>query len=127
MDSIRPLAAAAAALFLLGSAGFPARAAITQSGAIFKFECYDAKLDVTRIVELNSDSKEVRSWSRVATKVTAGPFGPFSATITSEAITWNSKNDDSITRFTLDRKTKTLRALIIYNIMDEPRRESAAC
>ena len=103
------------------------RAAITQSGAIYKFECYAAKIDVTRIVEVNSDSKQVRIWSKVSPKLTVGPFGPYSATITSETITYNKKTEDSNTKYILDRKTKTLKTEIIYNIMDEPWRETASC
>lgn len=103
------------------------RASITQSGAIFKFECYAAKSDVTRIVEVDSNSKQVRSWSKVSSKMTVGPFGPYSATITSEAITWYKKGEDSNTKYTLVRKTKTLNTEIFYNIMDEPWREIASC
>lgn len=147
--SFRHLAVAAVALLFFGSAGLSAtpaeiaaakrlakewkpadpvqRASITQSGVLYKFECYAAKLNVTRIVEVNSETQEVRFWSKMSPTLTVGPLGPYTATITSETITWNKKSDDSSTKYILDRKTKTLKTEIIYNIMDEPFRETASC
>jgi hypothetical protein len=82
------------------------------------FECYAASTDITRIVQIDENTNQVRFWVKLQPTL-ARSVGPFYATITPRKITWaqitTRGRASSTTTYTLDRQMLTFNIHIIYN------------
>jgi len=94
----------------------PAIGANAKNSSITKVVCFEPN-NVLRILEIDYKAKSVRHWARF-TRGRSGPFGPYSAEISSDKVSWvenNSKGASiNVGYYTLDRKKKTLDIKIDY-------------
>jgi len=94
----------------------PAIGASAKNSSITKVVCLEPN-NVLRILEIDYKAKSVRHWARF-TRGRSGPFGPYSAEISSDKVSWvenNSKGASiNVGYYTLDRKKKTLDIKIDY-------------
>jgi hypothetical protein len=99
--------------------------------APIKFECYAAKTNVTHIIEIDDAKKQARLWARFSPTLTNGPFGPYSATITPDKITFVIDNSvgraKSLSTHTINRKTQSLNIEIDHGPGEERWKQTSPC